>query len=65
MTDTESFFTTNYGGGMRISVAGRAETGASESLPDLMVNSSSEAVELFAHSKRGWGHGSTSGCSTR
>ena len=57
LTNAESFFTTNIGGGMKIFRGGDGRNwGFRIDYRILMVNSSSDAVELFAHSKRRMGH---------
>jgi hypothetical protein len=57
LTSAENFFTTNVGVGMKIFRRGdHRNWGFRIDYRILMVNSSSDAVELFAHSKRRMGH---------
>jgi hypothetical protein len=57
LTNAETFFTTNVGGGMKIFRRGdHRNWGLRIDYRILMVNSNSDAVELFAHSKRRIGH---------
>lgn len=57
LKNAESFFTTNAGGGVKIFRRGDARNwGFRIDYRLLMVNSNSDAVELFAHGKRRMGH---------
>jgi hypothetical protein len=57
LTERESFFTTNVGGGVKIFRRGDAANwGFRIDYRVLMVNSNSDAVALFAQSKRRMGH---------
>jgi len=57
LTEQESFFTTNVGGGVKIFRRGDAANwGFRIDYRVLMVNSNSDAVALFAQSKRRTGH---------
>ena len=57
LTNAENFFTTSVGGGMKIFRRGdHRNWGFRIDYRILMVNSRSDAVELFAHSKRRLGH---------
>jgi hypothetical protein len=57
LKSAESFFTSNVGGGVKIFRGGDARNwGFRADYRILLVNSNSDAVELFAHSKRRMGH---------
>ena len=57
LTERQSFFTTNVGGGVKIFRRGDAQNwGFRIDYRVLMVNSNSDAVKLFAQSKRRMGH---------